>query len=171
MMGVIRPLTAPRVVIQAGGVDPVSGLPQSALTVALADLSVDLYALIDDRMLRVLTVTSDVSAPISFAFPGCDRVKPELGQIALTNIRTTGGEALEEDARGLSLLLSSVSALAGSAIAQGLGELTLPKIGGLQLEPLEAKGLRLVDGALGTYELLGLFARLRAPDEPACAAP
>lgn len=171
MMGVLRPLTAPRVVIQAGGVDPVSGLARSALKVALADLSVDLYALIDDRMLRVLTVTSDVSAPMSFAFPGCDRVKPELGQIELTNIRTTSGEALEEDAQGLSLLLTSVGALAGSAIAQGLGELILPKIGGLQLEPLEAKGLRLVDGARGTYELLGFFARLRAPDEPACAVP
>jgi len=170
MMLVLRPRAAPTMRVREGGVDAASGLSRPVLVVTLVDLAVDLYALIDDRMLRVLTVTSDVSAPVALSFPGCDRMKPELGQLELTNVRITDAEALAEDAQGLAALLPGLLALASPAIAQGLGELTLPMALGLRVEPLEAKGLGLVDPAQTTYAHLGLYARLLAPGDPSCAA-
>ena len=168
MMLLLRPERAPRVTVEQGGVDPMSGQPRAALTVALVDLSIDFYALVDDRMVRVATVTSDVSAPIALSFEGCDGVRPSVGALGVANVRTTNAELLAEDSQGLAGLVPSMLAVAQPAIAQALGSFALPRVGGLRLMPLEVKGLGLSE-TTQKYELMGFYGRLILPDDPSCA--
>jgi hypothetical protein len=170
MMLVVRPELAPRVEVGPGGVEPATGTPRPALTVVLDELSLDLYALVDDRMVRVLTLTCDVSAPVSFALGGCDQVTPVVGRLTATDVRATNAEALAEDPAGLVELLPTLLALAQPALAAGLGPVSMPTVGGLRLEPLELKGLGPVEGG-PRHRALGLYARVLAPDDPRCPAP
>lgn len=170
MMLVVRPEQAPRVEVGTGGVDPTTGGSRPALTVALDELSLDLYALIDDRMVRVLTLTADVSAPVSFTLGGCDQVTPVVGRLTATDVRASNAEALADEPAGLVGLLPTLLALAQPALAAALGPLSMPTVGGLRLEPLEVKGLGPIEGG-SRHRALGLYARFLAPDDPRCPAP
>ena len=67
-----------------GTYDPVTKKPiKPLLLVTLPDLSIDFYAMIDDRQVRLFTLTADISLPLSLIFEGCDKVTPALGDLQL----------------------------------------------------------------------------------------
>jgi len=170
MMLVVRPEQAPRVEVGTGGVDPTTGSRRPVVTMELDELSLDLYALIDDRMVRVLTLTAEVSAPLSLALGGCDQVTPVMGRLTATDVRASNAEALADEPAGLVGLLPTLLALAQPALAAALGPVAMPTVGGLRLEPLEVKGLGRIEGT-SRHRALGLYARVLAPDDPRCPAP
>lgn len=162
MMVVLRPARPPTVVVGEGTYDPVTKKPiKPLLMITLPDLSIDFYAMLDDRYARLFTLTADISLPISLIFEGCDKVTPALGDLRslITNIRTGNAEILAEDPQVLADLVPAVIGLAEPALAGGLSGFALPALGSFKLKVNEVKGLGRIAGS-EAYNHLGLYAQL-----------
>ena len=170
MMVVLRPARAPTVVVGEGTYDPVTKKPiKPLLLLTLPDVSVDFYALIDDRQARLFTLTADISLPLSLIFEGCDSVTPALGDVRMLigNIRTANSEILAEDPQVLADLVPAVIGLAEPALASGLSGFSLPALGNFKLKVNETKGLGRIAGS-EAFNHLGIFATLKGAMD-ACA--
>lgn len=170
MMVALRPGRAPTIVVGEGTVDPVTKRPiKPLITLALTDLSIDFYAMIDDRYARLFTLTADISLPLSLIFEGCDKVTPAIGDLKMliTNVRTANSEMLAEDPKVLEDLIPAVIGLAEPAVAGGLSAFSLPSLGNFKLRITGVKGISQIAGT-DTYNHLGLFAEL-LPPMAACA--
>ncbi len=162
MLVALRPATPPTVTVGLGTYDPVTKKPiKPLITVGWKDLSIDFYALIDDRQARLFTLTADLSIPLSLIFNGCDSVTPALGDLKMliTNIRTANSEMLAEDPQVLADLVPSVIGLAEPALANALTGFALPQLGSFKLKVNETKGVGLIAGT-ETYNHLALYATL-----------
>lgn len=171
MMIVLRPARPPVVTVGEGTYDPVTKKPiKPLLLVTLPDLSIDFYALIDDRQVRLFTLTADISLPMSLIFEGCDKVTPALGDLRslITNIRTANSEILAEDPQVLADLVPAVIGLAEPAVAGGLSGFALPSLGSFKLKVNEVKGLGRITGT-EAFNHLGLYAQL-LPANGMCAS-
>ncbi len=170
MMIALRPARAPTVKLGEGTYDPATKKPiKPLLLVTLPDLSIDFYAMIDDRYARLFTLTADISLPLSLVFEGCDKVTPALGDIKtlISNIRTSNAEMLAEDPKVLAELVPAVIGLAEPAIAKALKPTTLPALGGFKLKVNEIKGLGRIAGT-EAFDHLGVYAQM-LPANGMCA--
>lgn len=170
MMVVLRPARAPTVVVGEGTYDPVTKKPiKPLLLVTMADVSVDFYALFDDRQARLFTLTADISLPLSLIFEGCDKVTPALGDLKMLigNIRTANSEILAEDPQVLADLVPAVIGLAEPALAGALQGFALPALGSFKLKVNEVKGVGRITGT-EAFNHLGLYAQL-LPANASCA--
>lgn len=162
MLVALRPARPPTVTVGEGTYDPATKKPiKPLLTVVMPDVSVDFYALLDDRYARLFTLTADISLPLSLIFEGCDKVTPALGDIRqlITNIRTANAEMLAEDPQVLADLVPAVIGLAEPALASGLSGFALPSLGNFKLKVNEVKGLGRITGT-EAYNHLGIYAQL-----------
>ncbi len=170
MMVVLRPARAPVITVGLGTYDPVTKKPiKPLLLVTLPELTVDFYAMLDDRYARLFSLTADISLPLSLIFQGCDKVTPAIGDLRslITNIRTANSEMLAEDPAVLADLIPAVIGLAEPAVASGLSPFALPALGNFKLKVNEVKGLGNVAGT-EAYNHLGLYAQL-LPLNATCA--
>ncbi len=162
MMVVLRPARPPTVTVGEGTYDPITKKPiKPLITVAMPDVSIDFYAMIDDRYARLFTLTADIALPLSLIFEGCDKVTPALGDVRslITNIRTANAEILAEDPQVLADLVPAVIGLAEPALASGLSGFALPSLGSFKLKVDAAKGLSRITGT-EAFNHLGLYAKL-----------
>ncbi|MCA3016682.1 MAG: hypothetical protein INH41_30225 [Myxococcaceae bacterium] len=170
MMVALRPGRAPTVTVGEGTFDPVTKRPVKPLIrLVLNDLSIDFYAMLDDRYARLFTITADISLPLSLIFSGCDQVTPAIGDLRMliANVRTANSEMLAEDPKLLSDLIPAVIGLAEPAVAGALQPFTLPALGNFKLRVTGVRGVGQVAGT-DTYNHLGLFAEL-LPANAQCA--
>ncbi len=170
MMVVLRPARPPTVVIGEGSYDPVTKKPiKPLLLLTMADLSIDFYAMLDDRQVRLFTLTADISLPLSLIFEGCDKVTPALGDVRMliANIRTGNSELLAEDPQVLADLVPAVIGLAEPALASGLSGFSLPTLGEFKLKVNEAKGVGRIAGT-DAFNHLGIYATLMGVND-SCA--
>lgn len=162
MMVALRPARPPTIAVGEGTVDPVTKRPlKPLLELNLVDLSIDFFALIDDRFVRLFTLTADIALPLSLTFEGCDTVTPAIGDVRMliTNVRTSNNELLAEDPRVLEQLIPAVIGLAEPALANALTGFSLPAFGAFKLRVTGVKGLGNFSGT-ETYNHVGLFAEL-----------
>ena len=162
MMVALRPGRAPTVTIGEGTFDPVTKRPiKPLIRLELNDLSIDFYAMLDDRYARLFTITADIALPLSLIFTGCDQVTPAIGDLRMliTNVRTANSEMLAEDPRLLSDLIPAVIGLAEPAVAGALQPFTLPSLGSFKLRVNGVRGVGQIAGT-ETYNHLGLYAEL-----------
>lgn len=170
MMVVLRPAKPPTVTVGAGTYDATTHKPiKPLLTIALDDVSIDFYALIDDRQVRLFTLTADIALPLSLIFEDCDTVTPAIGDLRMliSNIRTANSELLAEDPQVLADLVPAVIGLAEPALASGLSGFALPALGSFKLKVNEAKGLGQIPGS-DAYNHLGIYAQLLGAND-SCA--
>lgn len=163
MVMVLRPAAPPEVHVGEGTYDPVTNKPiKPLLTLAMKDLSIDFYALIDDRNVRLFTLTADVSIPLSLIFTGCDSITPALGDLnsLITNIRTANSEILAEDPQVLADLVPTLIGVAEPALGSALGAIALPSLGTFKLRVREAKGVGRVAPGSDDFNHLAIFADL-----------
>jgi hypothetical protein len=170
MRVVLRPSRRPELEVGEGTYDPQTKKPlRPLLKLSIPDLSFDFYALIEDRYVRLFSLTADLSVPLSLVAEGCDTVTPAVGDPKefVANIRTGDSELLAEDPEVLKELVPVVLGLAEPSIAASLKPVTLPAFGPFKLRMLSAKGLDArANGA--QYEHLGLYAALM-PATAACS--
>lgn len=162
MMVVLRPARPPQVTVGQGTYDPVTKKPiKPLLLLTLPELSIDFYAMIDDRQARLFTLTADISLPLSLIFEGCDKVTPAIGDLKMliSNIRTANSEMLAEDPQVLADLVPAIVGLAEPALAGALSGFALPSLGSFKLKVNEVKGLGNIAGT-EAYNHLGLYAQL-----------
>jgi hypothetical protein len=170
MMIVLKPDKAPTVDIGKGTFDPVTKKPiEPLLLVKLPDVTVDFYAMIDERFTRLFSLTADISLPLSLIFNGCASVTPAIGDLKMliSNIRTANSEILAEDPKVLADLIPAVIGLAEPALAGALKPFALPALGQFKLKINEVKGISNISGT-SLYNHLGLYAQM-LPLNAACA--
>jgi hypothetical protein len=166
MMVAMRPATVPTVSIGAGTVDPTTKkLVKPLIELAMKDLNLDFYAMIDDRYARVFTLTADVAIPLAIIAEDCSKLTPVLGDLQqlITNVRSSNSEIItEEELDVLNKVLPTIMTFAEPALAKALGGFPLPELSGLKMKIVEAKGLANVPGT-EKYQHIGVYAELMAP--------
>ncbi len=171
MLIALRPGRSPLVSVGLGTYDPITKRPiKPLLTMSLPELGIDIYALIDDRFVRLFTLTADVTLPMSLIFEGCDKVSPALGDLRMlvANIKTSNSELLAEDPKVLEDLIPAVIGLAEPALANLLKPFQLPALGSFKMKVNETKGIGNVGGGSDAYYHLGIYATL-LPANASCA--
>ena len=165
---VIRPVNPPVAVVGAGTVDA-NGRPlDPLLRLNWRGVELDVYALLDDRLARLFTVSADLSLPFGVTLDGCSGVTPVVGSLmgAVTNVTIKNSETLAEPLSVLQNLVPSLLTLAEPALAGGLSAFTLPDFNGFQLKMVGARGIGHLSGST-TYNHVGLYAELLSGG-PAC---
>ncbi len=166
LYAVLRPQNPPQFAIGAGTlkngqiVDPL-------LTLSMKDLRIDMFATVDERPVRLFSISSDVSMPLALAV-GANGTSIEvvLGDMSklLVNLNATSTNILAESPQQLLKLIPLVLNLAGPALAK-MPSFSLPALQGfgLSLFPGDAgvPGIHgIVPAGDGGYEDIGIFADL-----------
>jgi hypothetical protein len=183
MMVNFRPTKVPTVVIGDGSYDPTKNAPVSPLlTIGLPDTVLDFYVLIDDRFVRIFTLTIDISVPLSLIVEGgCtnnaasgEQLAVALGDLSnfFTNVRTSNVSIIAEDPSVLAQLIPMIIGIAQPALAGAIKPFTIPSISGFLVKIIEPactmgqpceSGLRGIVPATapGQFQAMGGFADMR----------
>jgi hypothetical protein len=169
---VLRPVNPPTSTIGAGTINPTTGRPQDPLIrVDWNDVELDLYALLEERYVRVFTLSMDISLPFALSITGCSELTPVLGDLAasVTDVRALNSEMLPEDLSALQALVPSMISFIEPQLAGRLAALQIPQFGGWQVKLLATKGLT-GGPTLPGYQHVGMFAQLQ-PAGTFCTVP
>lgn len=165
----IRPGQAPRLTL-GKNID----IDDPLATLDIEDLSLDVYASIDERFVRLFTINLDVSAPVALELgtndEGQTTLKPVLGPISQMLVFNTevetNSEILTEDISNLGTQLSSLLSMADGLIGGFLNAYALPDLAGLRFRIDGIEGMGGSDE--GGYGYLGAFVSVEPA--PAVAA-
>lgn len=169
---VLRPVKPPTATVGAGTVDPVTGKPANPLVrVDWADVELDLYALLEERYVRLFTLSLDLSLPFGLTITGCSQVTPVLGDLnaAVTDVQALNSEILPEDLAALRALVPSLISFIEPQLSGQLAALNIPAFGGWQVKLLATRGLT-GGPTLTSYQHVGMFAELQ-PAGTFCTLP
>lgn len=172
MMIVLRPGQVPQVTIGEGTFDPATKKPiKPLLRLDMPELTIDFYAMLDDRYVRLFSLTADISVPLSLIFEDCSSVTPALGDLKqlISNIRTANSELLAEDPKVLTDLIPAVIGFAEPAVAGALKPFALPALGAFKLKVDATKGLANIGGT-ESYNHLGIYAQLMSANAQCATA-
>lgn len=170
MLIALRPKTAPEVIIGKGTTKEVNGelVPDDPLlTIAMKQLQLDFYALIDDRFARLFSLRTDLNLPLSLEFGVNNTVTPVLAdlQSLVTNINAQNSEMLAENPQIVADLLDAIIGLVQPVLAGVLAPIELPSFSGFQLNIRDALGVLPYSSQAG-HEHLALFADLKLAGMP-----
>lgn len=136
------------------------GQGNQVLDVPLLDLKfnqmeIDFFTSVDDQYVRVFTLVTDVHLPIGLQVMGMGQLTPVIGSIAdaFTNLSVKNSEAVTESPAQLAGLFPTLLNLVLPQLSGGLSPVSLPSIGGLNLE---VTGITSVDND----NFLAIFANL-----------
>ena len=136
----IRPGQAPRISFGKNLIDESGAISDPLATVVIEDLSLDVYASIEERTVRLFTLNVDVAAPVALELGtnelGQTTAKPVIGKISQmlvfnTEVETTP-EIPTEDISNLGNQLGSLLSMADGLIGGLISELTIPDVMGLR---------------------------------------
>ena len=139
-------------------------------------LSLDFYALVEVRMVRLFTLVADINFPLGLDVTsegGDSKLVPIAGKLddLVGNVRAENNELLSDQLEGDCSGGSDkphcqlVRALVGSAeplLASALGTVTLPSMNGLKLTVRAVHGI-VAGKSPKTYQDIGIFAGLSVP--------
>jgi MYXO-CTERM domain-containing protein len=161
----LRPQAPPTFVIGDGTFKEDGSIDQPLLTLGFIGLEIDFYARVDERLVRIFTLKTDLQLPISLDGDETGAIQPVLGDIngAFTNLSVTNSDLLTETQQDIADKFPAILGALGPLLGNALGPIAPPALAGLAITvdrgsfaPLEAKSI------------LGLFLTL-AP-APAAAA-
>lgn len=155
----VRPQEPPTFEIGAGIVsyDAEGGavIDEPLITVRMQRLGIDLYALVDQRIVRLARVYSDLALPIALDTDGFGNIIPLVGDVteAFTNLSAEGTELLVESPEEIAETFPSVFALVGGFLGDVLPPIALPNMQGFELVDPRFHGVE-------SNTLLGIFTQL-----------
>ena len=168
----IRPAKAPHLTFGKN-----LGLSDPLLTLDIEDLSVDVYAHLEERLARLFTLTLDISVPLVLELGtnelGQTTVKPVIGAIsqmlAFNTEVATNSEILTEDISTLGTQLSSLLSMADGLVGNYLKTYAIPDVYGLRFRVDGVNGLaegKDADGKTAS-SYLGAFVSVALAEEAA----
>ncbi len=136
----LRPQRPP--VIQIGPntfVDDGSGemvIDQPLLDVTLEQAELDVYVMVDDQYVRIMTIVADIHLPIGMDVDPDGALLPVIGAVddALSNLSVKNSEALIETPEELAETLPAIINVALPALGGALGPIELPGLGPLAIQ-------------------------------------
>lgn len=169
---VIRPVNPPTATVGEGTVGS-DGKPLDPLVrLTWRGLELDVYALLEDRLTRLFTVSADLSLPMGITLDGCAGFTPVVGSLqgAITNVAVKNHELLAEPVSVLQNLVPSLLTLAEPQLATGLAGFQVPDFNGFKFKFVAARGVGRVTGTQ-TYHHVGLYADLLDPGDTCTPTP
>lgn len=128
------------------------------LRLDLKDVEINLSVLMDERWVRVLTITLDLHIGIGAVLTPNNEIEPILGvgvPDLVSNVRVTHSELLAEPPASLETSIPTLLSLLVLELSGSQGAIALPELPGLDLTVL---GLRGEDGPLGDKQTLVVYA-------------
>jgi hypothetical protein len=174
VMLTLRPLAEPAISVGSGRVDRSGMTPQLVdplIDLFLKDFEVTFYAMIEERWVRLMTITLDLHFGMGAVATPNNALELVVGDLSrsTSNVRVTNSEILAENTTDLATATPSLIQLAASRLVGALPALTLPTgsaLGGFELSVL---GIRGVDDGSGSYSNVGLYMNLAF--DPSLAPP
>ncbi len=132
-------------------------LTEPLLDITFSQLEIDFFAAVDDQYVRVFTVVTDVHFPVGLQVTGMGELAPVIGNPddAFTNLSVKNSEALTEDPQDIADLFPTLLSLVLPQLSNGLAPISLPDLGGLQLDITDVT-------AVDNVNFLAIFANLAA---------
>ena len=162
----IRPRYAPTITLGKGtytiGSDKNPVITEPLLYLQSKDFGIDLFLLVEGRMVRLFTVVTDLKVPMLLYADAKGKLQPMLGDLkkALTNIRLENYDLIAEDPKKVTSLLPTLIALASGSVSSAIQPIDLPSVQGLKLI-LDGGSITSVDkNSAGGYDTLAIFAKL-----------
>ncbi|MCC6748450.1 MAG: hypothetical protein IT371_12375 [Deltaproteobacteria bacterium] len=105
------------------------------LTITAKEFGLDIYALLEDRPVRIFTVLGDLTVPVLLTVDANGALQPVLGDLtkAFTNIQIENSELVSESPGQLAKLFPTVVSLAANFLASGFDPIKLPEVQGISL--------------------------------------
>ncbi|MEO6952824.1 MAG: hypothetical protein ABI321_13545 [Polyangia bacterium] len=135
---------------------------------AISDLRIDMYAWIEDRWVRVLTVGLDLNLGLNLTVTKDANMNPVL-QPVLSGIDTmnvkvnvSNTDLLSETTAALDAALPSLIGIAAGALTGALPTFALPSVAGFSLDDLTISRVQTTQD-----DFLGLAASIKTPTSPA----
>lgn len=161
----LYPRAEPQITIGSGRIDESGSMPVLAeplIDILLDDMELSFFAVIEERWVRLMTVTLDINVGLGALVTPSNAVQLVIGDLtmSLSDVRVTNSELLAEDPMELAMALPSLIQLALPQVAGAFPAIALPggaELGGFELEVL---GIRGVESAPGVYPNLGIYADL-----------
>ncbi|HOX45317.1 MAG TPA: hypothetical protein PK668_17100 [Myxococcota bacterium] len=143
-------------------------IDEPLLYLNLPGLALDFYVMIDERFVRVVTLTQDISLQLALDFTADNELVPLFGadSIQISNVRASNYELLAEDPASLEQLVPTLIDMALPLLTGSLEPIALPPIQGFALSIAAVQGDYDRQGT-PYHEYLGLYANLSlAPVQP-----
>ncbi len=170
MRVVMRPVHPPTAIVGKGTFDA-SGKPvEPLITLSWLGLEIDVYALVEDRQVRLFTIAADLALPLGLKVANCHSVQPVVGDVtnAISNATVKNAELLAESDADIAKLVPTLLNLATPALASGLPSVEIPALTGVpfQLQLVDTRGVGAISGT-SQYNHIGLYGTL-APVDAGC---
>ena len=165
---VIRPVNPPTAVIGEGTLDSMGKPLDPLIRLNWPGVEIDIYAQLEERLVRLFTIATDLELPLGLDLATCGSVKPVIGDLknAVKKVEVKNSELLTENLDVISKLVPTLLGLAEPSLAKGLPAFQLPSLGGslpLGLKLLRARGVGQITGS-SQYQHLGIYASLVSAD-------
>ena len=112
------------------------------VTLSMPQTAMDFYALVDERWVRLVTLTQDVSILLGLELLPDNRLLAVFDEnsIVIGDVTATNYELLAEDPAALSNLVPTLLGLALPMLTDSLGVIDIPPVQGFDLEVMEFRG-------------------------------
>ncbi|MBW2702573.1 MAG: hypothetical protein JRF33_17275 [Deltaproteobacteria bacterium] len=159
---VIKPLHVPYAEVGAGTFTAEGELDEPLIWIFMPGLAMDFYIMVDERYVRALTLTQDVTLSLSLQFNPDNTVTPLFGEdsILIDNVVATNYELLAEDPAALESLVPTLIGIAMPMLTDALQPIAIPPIEGFELNIIEMAGHMPRAAEPQYHEYLGMFANL-----------
>ncbi|MBN2496343.1 MAG: hypothetical protein JXR96_17245 [Deltaproteobacteria bacterium] len=159
------PLHVPYVEIGAGTFttdeDGERVIDDPLLHVFMPGVALDFFVLVDERWVRVVTLTQDISLSLALDFTPENEIVPLFSEesIQLDNIHASNYELLAEDPSVLENLVPTLIGFALPMLTGALEPIAMPAVEGFVLEIVSVEGV-MPRAESEYFEYLGLYANL-----------
>ncbi len=135
--------------------------------IALTDLRIDMYAWVEQRWARVLTLALDLNIGVNLTVTKNAAMQPvlqpTLSGLTAANVvvRVSNSDLLSEPPAQLAMLLPSIISLAGGALTGALPTFALPSVAGFTLTDLTIGRVQTTQD-----DFIGIYGTLATPTSP-----
>lgn len=161
IMLAVRPQKPPTIGLGAGtwhtDKDGKPVIDDALIKATAKDFAADVYALIEQRWVRLFTVFGDLDVPVLLYADAQGRLQPMIGDLtkALTNVQIKNSAMVSEDPAALAKLFPTILGVASSFLSSGFAPIELPAFAGIKLG-LDSGSITSVDN----NDVLAIFAQL-----------
>ena len=169
----LKPKASPQAQVGLGtsGPDPADPtrtiLPEPLLTLYVPELDMDIYTLVDDRYMRIITLTVDLTVGLGLELTAQNQMHLVVNPVDtwVSNIRASNAEVLGQDTTAIE---QAVPELLGAFLPQFAPNLDqtfdLPALQGFELQNVRLRGVQTRSGQTvfghTRYRFLGIFSDL-----------
>ncbi len=142
-------------------------LDEPLLHLLLPEVGLDFYVLVDERWVRVVTLTQDIRLMLGLDFTPDNTVVPLFDEdsIEIENVQATNYELLAEDPAALEGLIPTLVGMALPMLTDSLAPIEIPPIEGFALEVTAVQG-DMPRPNTDFFEYMGIYAKLRLATAP-----